>query len=73
VEDILSDAVCNSIRRAERGVYEKASKQFRPEVPVMDLCMIVKGDGPGDSALTIIQKSKSGNLAECSASLSGKM
>jgi hypothetical protein len=42
VEDILSDAVCESARRAERGVYQKARKQFRPEIPVFDLCMIVR-------------------------------
>ena len=35
MEDILSAAVSDSIRRAERGV-------FRPEIPVFDLCMIVR-------------------------------
>jgi hypothetical protein len=44
VEDILSGAVCDSIRRAERGV-------FRPEIPVFDLCIILRG-----SALTIDYK-----------------
>jgi hypothetical protein len=41
VEDILSAAVCDSTRRAERGV-------FRPEIPVFDLFIIVVATCPGD-------------------------